>query len=118
MNSLPPDFNLNHFVGSKVNQICIDEFQIQILFDEGNISGGGSVKLIDNEDIIEVFNEKWITTSGLESVIGSTIEKWGKLGECEFYLVLEGGVELLFTTEIGPYEDFTVSMEYGDMWIL
>jgi hypothetical protein len=118
MHQLPIDFSLDHFIGLQITQICIDNMGIQIHIDDENISGSGAVSLTINSDTTEIFHLEWKTTSGLESVIGATVEKWTKNSELEFCLSLSSDVKLSFKSQKGPYEDFTISDGSGGLWVL
>ncbi len=118
MHPLPPDFDLSPIVGSQLTQICVDEFQIQLHFENGHIQGSGKVCLGSSGQNIELFHEKWKACSGLEAVIGSQVVSWATNGSHEFSIQLGSETSLSFTVTEGQYEDFTVQVGEGGLWVL
>jgi len=115
---LPPDFDLGPIIGSQLTQICVDEFQIQLHFENGHIQGGGKVCLSSNGKIVELFHEQWKTCSGLEAVIGSQAVNWSTNGSHEFSIQFSSEATLVFAVQEGQYEDFTVQVGDGGLWVL
>ncbi len=118
MNCLPTDFDLSSIVGEKLGQICIDEFQIQLRFDSGDIQGGGSVTLENGSDRNEIFHEVWKSSAGLEALIGSRVDSWEKRGDFEFALHFDSGRTLVFRSRESQVEDFTINLFNKAFWVL
>jgi len=118
MNRIPEDFDLSAFVGEDLSQIRIDQHQIQLHFDNISIQGGGQVLLEKSGDSTQLFSSSWLTTCGLDTLIGSKVVGWQRRDDFHFCLLFSCGATLVFVTQEGPYEDFTILMGEGEFYFL
>ena len=118
MNRIPEDFDLNAIEGCELSQICIDKYQVQLNFDGASIVGGGEVLLEKNGVSKRIFSGSWITACGLEDLIGSRVVGWGKRDDFHFFLSFSCDTTLVFVTQEGPCEDFTILMWEGEVNVL
>lgn len=118
MNRIPDDFDLSAVEGEELSQICIDQYQVQLNFDGSSIVGGGELLLEKNGVSKHLFSTSWITTCGLEDLIGSKVVGWGKRDDFHFFLSFSCDTVLVFVTQEGPHEDFTVQIWEGEFYVL
>ncbi len=117
MNPLPADFDLSQYVGEQLGQICVGQYQVQLKFDSFSIEGGGKLDTEIDGTLIQAFKETWKTTAGLERFIGGTIRSWQRRSDNCFSIDFEEQISLIFHTENGQYEDFTIWFE-KDNWLV
>lgn len=118
MNPLPPDFDLAPIVGQELSQVCLDPYSIQLHFDGSHIQGGGKVSLELNGGATELFHGTWRTSSGLALLVGTRVVSWTRRSAHEFSLNFESGAALVFETEMGPIEDFTILAGGDSFWVI
>jgi len=118
VNPLPPDFDLAPLAGQELGQVCLDQYQIQLHFDSSHIQGSGKVSLELDGTTTELFHGTWRTSLGLDQLVGTKVVSWSRRSAHIFSLHFDSGAALVFESEVGPYEDFTVSIGNGAFWIL
>ena len=118
MNRIPEDFDLSALTGEDLSQIRIDQHQIQLHFDKVSIQGGGQVLLEKSGASKKLFSGSWLTTCGLDALIGSKVVGWERRDDFHFCLSFSCETTLVFVTQEGPYEDFTILMGEGEFYVL
>ena len=118
MNRIPEDFDLSAFTGEDLSQIRIDQHQIQLHFDSLSIQGGGKVLLEKSGDSKKLFSGSWLTTCGLDALIGSKVVGWQRRSDFQFSLSFSCETTLVFVTQEGPYEDFTILVGEREFYVL
>ena len=118
MNRIPHEFDLAGMVGQPLSQVCIDQYQVQLSFTNARIQGGGALSLETDGVPTKLFDGAWLTSQGLEVLIGEAVAAWSRRDDFHFTLKFQSGVELVFRTQEGPYEDFTVHLANDAFWVL
>ena len=118
MNRIPENFDLSALTGEGLSQIRIDQHQIQLYFDNFSIQGGGQVLLEKSGDSKQLFSGSWITTCGLDVLIGSKVVGWERRDDFHFCLSFSCEATLVFATQEGSYEDFTTLMGESEFYVL
>ncbi|MGJ3255029.1 MAG: hypothetical protein ACFE0K_01765 [Alcanivorax sp.] len=118
MNRIPDDFNLSVLTGRELSQLCIDQYQIQLHFDGATIQGGGEVLLEKGGVSKKMFSGSWITTCGLDVLIGSKVAGWERRDDFHFGLSFSCDATMVFVTQEGPCEDFTILLEGNGFYVL
>lgn len=122
MNPLPLDFDLSPLVGAELQQVCIDQYQVQLHF-EGpsffcHIQGGGKLALEQAGQSSVLFHGTWKSSAGLELLVGMPVRSWQVRGPHQFALSFPSEAVLVFETRVGPHEDFTVQVGNEAFWVL
>lgn len=118
MNRIPKNFDLSPLTGEVLSQVCIDQHQIQLHFDNLSIQGGGQVLLEKSGGSKQLFSGSWITTCGLDVLIGSKVVGWERRDDFHFGLLFSCDATLVFVTQEGSYEDFTILMGEREFYVL
>jgi hypothetical protein len=109
MKALPADFDLSPLVGRGLVQVRLDQFQVQLLFDPDHISVEGKLTLESPKSApVELFNDGWKTSNGLEQLVGQEVTAWSRRGSHSFQIAFSSGAVLVFEGEDGPFEDIVI----------
>jgi hypothetical protein len=122
VNPLPADFDLSLLVGTELQQVCIDQYQVQLHFEAPGLSchiqGGGKLLLENGSKSLLLFHGTWHSSAGLERLVGQSVNSWCAHGSHQFRLQFQSGTELAFETQSGPHEDFTIHLGNEAFWVL
>jgi len=118
MNRIPDSFDLSEIVGDVLSQICIDQHQIQLKFERVSIQGGGDLLLESSGISKQLFSDSWVSTCGLEDLIGCKVIGWEKRDDFHFCLSFACDANLVFVTQERPFEDFTIHIWETEFYVL
>ena len=110
MNGIPDKLDLSNMIGSRLDAVSIQEFQIAFQFDgSSSIVVEGSMDVILNGNIVARWkqDERW-SSIDFQKCVGTTVERFAIPSKQELDLYLSGGWVLRFYDDSSQYESFHI----------